>query len=152
MQKSDDAPRWAFMKWRDIGDGKTVYLRRIYILMTPLFSIMLHRLYRPDRQRDLHDHPWNFVSFILRGYYREIIGDTVRQCELEHRWINTKKAEDRHTISYVSKVPVWTLVFTGRRRRKWGFWVYDCIPDCKEVHYCPEKWIPFDEYEKLNDA
>ena len=141
---------WAFMKARDIGDGQTVYLRRIYLIATPWFSILLHRIYRPDKQRDLHDHPWNFLSLILRGEYTETIGDAWRQCMVARRWFNWKRAEDRHSITHTSRSPVWTLVFTGRRRRKWGFWVR--MPhDTGTPHYeCPEKFIPFDQYEKLN--
>jgi len=117
--KLDSSPRWAFMKRRLIGSGGDVYLDRIYLIQTPWFGIMFHRIFRPDNQRDLHDHPWNFLSLILLGSYVEDTVDGPR----ERRWWNRKRAEDRHSIREVGRSPVWTLVFTGRKRRTWGFWV-----------------------------
>jgi hypothetical protein len=119
QSKLDSSPRWAFMKRRLIGSGDSVYLDRMYVVQTPWFGIMFHRIFRPDNQRDLHDHPWNFLSLILLGSYVEDTVDGPR----ERRWMNVKRAEDRHSIREVSRSPVWTLVFTGKKRRTWGFWV-----------------------------
>lgn len=139
------SPRW-------IGDG---YLHRFQILMTPWFSIFFHRIYRADNQRDLHDHPWNFFSIILRGWYGENVPreDSRGQEYVKRRWFNFKVAEDRHSIRTVSRVPVWSLVFTGRRRRTWGFWVRDTVPwgPCG-LPMPVERFVPWDQYEKLNDA
>lgn len=141
------APKWAFMKRRLIGSEDSVYLDRMYVLVTPLFSIMFHRIFRPDKQRDLHDHPWNFISFVLRGRYTESVPceGCAQHFETDHyairtvRWINVKKAEDRHSIREVSRVPVWTLVFTGPKKRTWGFWVDGGT-----------KWVKWTEYDKVD--
>lgn len=111
--------KWEFFSRFIIGTPGDEYLDRIRIIVTPWFQIMLHRIYRPDRQRDLHDHPWDFLSIILWGRYIEttVAGD--RRC----RWWNWKRATDRHSIKWCSRRPVWTLVFTGPRQRTWGFWV-----------------------------
>lgn len=153
--------RWAFMKPKIIGDGRTVYMLRLTLLATPLFGIQLHWIYRPDNQRELHDHPWDFLSIMLRGFYRE---DTPAG-RRERRWFNWKRAEGRHSIRYVSRSPVMTLVFRGRERRPWGFWVpaiSRCV--CADVsgghefgciaRYDPyrEVFVESDQYEKLNDA
>lgn len=163
----EESPRWACMRVRRIrGRDGSVYIWRLYILATPLFGIMLHRIFRPDRQRDLHDHPWNFLSFIFLGWYRENTPEGMRT----RRWFNWKRAEDRHSITEVGRVPVWTLVFTGRRRRTWGFWVpvkwyWRCepcdrnaygilVPTCT-IHGEMQPrttFVPSHEYEKLNDA
>ena|SRR5689334_5827737 len=154
LDGDDEGPRWSFMRRKIIGDGHTIYMKRLYILATPWFGFMFHRLYRPDQQRDLHDHPWSFLSIILRGFYRENTPEGIQ----ERRWFNWKSAEDRHSIRFVSRIPVWTFVITGPRRRKWGFWVpvpcgdrkyHEHMAECPPGH---EKFIPFDEYEKLNDA
>lgn len=142
----DEKSRWQFMAARTIGDGQTTYMKRLCILTTPWFSIKLHRIFRKDGQRDLHDHPWNFLSIILRGFYREDTVDGIK----ERRWLNFKRAEDRHSIRYVSRSPVWTLVVTGRRRRRWGFWVKYREP--WPLGLWRERWIDFEEYDKLNDA
>lgn len=144
--KADEKKKWMFLSPRWIGKG---YLWRLRILVTPWFSIFLHRIHRPDNQRDLHDHPWAFASFVLWGWYKEIIGDSWRQCEIRRRWFNWKRATGRHSISEVSRRPCWTLVFTGPRVRVWGFWILERV-----TKYGPqvEKWVPYKEYEKLNDA
>lgn len=131
--KSKDyaSPRWAFMRRRRIGTGDDVYLDRVYVLQTPWFGIMFHRIWRPDNQRDLHDHPWTFLSFVLRGSYVEDVVcagcdrhyDDGHTAKRRVRWVNFKRAEDRHSIREVSRRPIWTLVFTGPKRRTWGFWV-----------------------------
>jgi hypothetical protein len=113
------SPRWAFMRRRKIGTDDDVYLDRVYVIQTPWFGIMFHRIFRPDNQRDLHDHPWSFLSFVLRGSYVEDTPNGLRRV----RWWNWKRAEDRHSIREVSRRPVWTLVFTGPKRRTWGFWI-----------------------------
>lgn len=133
--KEYSSPRWAFMMRRRIGIPGDVYLDRVYIVQTPWFGIMFHRIFRPDNQRDLHDHPWNFFSIILLGSYVE---DTINGPR-HRRWWNWKRAEDRHSIRECSRRPVWTLVFTGRKRRTWGFWVDGGA-----------RWVRWTEYEKVD--
>jgi hypothetical protein len=132
-----NSPRWAFMKRQLIGTEDNKYLDRIYIIQTPWFGIMFHKIYRPDNQRDLHDHPWNFLSLILHGSYKEQTLDGIKHC----KWFNLKKAEDRHAVCEVNKKPVWTLVFTGKRQRVWGFWVDKGT-----------RFVPWTQYDKLDDA
>lgn len=44
-------------------------------------------------------------------------------------------------IRECSRRPVWTLVFTGPKRRTWGFWVYGGT-----------RFVPWRDYEKLYGA
>jgi hypothetical protein len=168
----EESPRWSFMRVRRIrGSDGSVYLWRLYILSTPWFGLMLHRIFRPDRQRDLHDHPWNFLSVIVLGWYGENIQRPGGgQQYVKRRRFNFKFAEDRHSIRTVSRVPVWTLVFTGRRRRDWGFWTpvkwswrcepcdraaYGVLPPICTAHGEMEQryqLVHWREYERLNDA
>jgi hypothetical protein len=135
--KSKDyaSPRWALMRRRLIGSGDDVYLDRVYVIQTPWFGIMFHRIFRPDNQRDLHDHPWTFFSLVLRGSYVEDTVDGPKR----RRWWNWKRAEDRHSIREVSRRPVWTLVFTGPKRRTWGFWVEGGT-----------RWVRWTDYAKVD--
>lgn len=146
VDEEDSERRWDFMRSSTIADGDNIYLKRLTLFTTPWFSIKLHRIYRPDQQRDLHDHPWHFLSFVLRGEYIEDVPDTdpcgrsKGRREVRHiRWLNWKKAEDLHAISWVSRKPVWTLVITGVRRRTWGFFVESL-----------KRWVPWNQYDKLN--
>jgi hypothetical protein len=50
-------------------------MTRWRILTTPWFSIKLHHFHRSDEDRELHDHPWLFVSLILWGGYTEVRPD-----------------------------------------------------------------------------
>jgi len=115
---------WIFLRWMDIRSQKDqgnssmddpVYLRRLYLVRTPWFSIMLHRILRPD-PRHMHDHPWNFLALVLRGFYQEQRGWRIYRC----RWWNFCRAEGAHKIVYASPTCT-TLVFTGKARRGWGF-------------------------------
>ncbi len=116
--------RWCLLRWTDVdpvGKGD-VYLTRLHIVQTPWFSIMLHWLRRPDPQPDLHDHPNDFISIVIRGGYTEL-----RDGPLGHRnkvkitFLNTIRAEDRHKIVEVERNTT-TLVFANAVRREWGFW------------------------------
>ncbi len=84
-------------------------------------SVRLHHILVPDSDRDLHDHPWNARTVILRGWYIEqrlngfhyrAAGDTFKL-----------DFEQYHRIKDVSPGGVWTLFITWRHRGDWGFLV-----------------------------
>lgn len=114
--------RWALMETFRVpsfDDPEVDYLTRLRIIQTPWFGIYLHRIGTPDSRPTLHDHPWNFVAIVLRGGYIEHrdysgYGHAIR-------WVNAKRAEDTHWIDWLGRTPTWTLMFTGRRRREWGY-------------------------------
>lgn len=101
-------------------DGKP-YLVRYYILRTPWFRIRLHNILLSDYDC-LHDHPWNFVSIILKGGYTEIRESPYGKYYQKFGpfKILYRKAEDKHRL--IVDKPAWTLVFMLKRRREWGFW------------------------------
>jgi len=129
--------RWDLFDRFIIGTPGDEYLDRLRIIVTPWFQIMLHRIYRPDRQRDMHDHPWSFLSVVLWGSYVE---DTPAGVKKVHWW-NWKSSTDRHSIRECSRRPVWTLVFTGPKRKTWGFWVDGGT-----------RFVKWTDYEKLYGA
>lgn len=103
-------------------DSDLDYLRRLRIVQTPWFGVYLHRIGTPDSRPTLHDHPWNFLSIVVRGGYTEMTGDGCCYAEERHvRWVNHKRAEYLHYIMRLDRTPTWTLVFVGRRRREWGY-------------------------------
>ncbi len=148
---------WAWWRWhwphRD--------MERLILLRTPALSVYLHWLVGPDRGRETHDHPWDFLSIPLRGWYielvrlveREKVSHTFRRRDLFH-W-SLKRATDAHRIISVSHVPSKfalvpergrtrrcpvTLVLTGPRRRAWGFYVLG------------RGWVDKDEYFTLPES
>lgn len=87
---------------------------------TKLGSIRIHHWLGPDDDRAFHDHPWRFVTVVLKGGYtdRSPSGDDhLRAGSVRHR-----PALHRHTV-----VPdpggAWTLIITGPKVRAWGFWL-----------------------------
>lgn len=121
------SPRWAFMERFEVpnyDDDDGNYLTRLRIIQTPWFGIYLHRFDGPDPRPTLHDHPWAFVSLVLRGGYIERRLDpftmTVNE-EHRVRWVNVMAKHDAHSIMRLLRVPSWTLMLVGRRKRTWGY-------------------------------
>lgn len=93
------------------------YLVRWRLIWTRWFSLYVHHILRSDEDRELHDHPWSFLTFIVSGGYTEITpkGATFqRPGQLLHR-----PAPWPHRL--VLDNPAWTIVFVGPRKRRWGF-------------------------------
>lgn len=115
------------------------YMRR-WLFRHPWGNVRLHCIMRSDSDRALHDHPFDFVSLILRGAYiehrpmlaRNPAGPTVIR-RYRAGQLNRCRAEDPHRLE-LREGPVWTLVFCGRKRREWGF-------------HAEEGWVHWREWE-----
>lgn len=106
-------------------------------------SVRIHHIRRPDQDRDLHDHPWNARTIVLRGWYREErISDGLTAADLRaqaaagvaaifqrttfHRtmgYTGRLLFGQYHRINEVSPGGVWTLFITWKKRGTWGFLV-----------------------------
>lgn len=115
--------RWfaLFRVYRINDSAGKLYLWRLRILECPLFGVMLHKIVAKDPDKEMHDHPFDFVSFVLWGGYEEWMRDRHRLYAKIVRWFNFKHAETPHKIACLMRVPTWTLVLRGPRRRTWGF-------------------------------
>jgi hypothetical protein len=115
----DSLPAYQF-HWREELHCQTgVYVRR-YRLETPFGSIRIHHWLHSDDLRHKHDHPWWFLTFVLWGGYRDVSEsgiDTLRMGS-----IRCRPANHRHSVK-VNRGGAYTLVITGPKKRKWGFWV-----------------------------
>lgn len=125
-RKGNPGSKWAFWRWYDITLDGELYLSRLNLIKTPLFSLKLHWIHRPDPDRDLHDHPWWFASFVLRGGYVEYLSEHPRIFKgrpKRVRWFNFKNKETAHRIAEVAPKTL-TLILTGPKDRKkdWGFY------------------------------
>lgn len=118
------------------ADG-SLYMARFWLVRTRWFSARLHHIATPDLDRHLHDHPWTFVSVVLRGGYTEARPLTVDPCfmdfpgapEIEMSRLRfrsagsvaLRRATDRHRIVQI-RPSTWTLVILGPKRQWWGFY------------------------------
>lgn len=112
-----------------------LHFQRYRIIQTPWFGIFIHYIERSDEDKDPHNHPWNFLSIILKDSYTEELYDRTLTDYVKVRWrrhvVKIKRfgflsflyrnfAYDFHKITVHS--PVWSLVFTGPRvNPKWGY-------------------------------
>jgi hypothetical protein len=118
-----------------------VYLVRLRLVQTPWFGIYLHDIHEPDGDRDPHNHPWSFLSIVLRGYYVErlyIHPDTRRgeYREQRWRWLSLHRMGRRSAHRIVEAGPgLKTLIITGPRQSGWGFFTDD------------GSFVPWQEYE-----
>ncbi len=132
-----------------VGGETVVYLRRWYLIRVPKlgYSIRLHHIQYPDTDRWPHDHPWPFLSLILWGGYQERwdkAGHPHPRFKKRVRRFNFHTRTDLHLIDTFDRGPgpkggAWTLMFTGREKKKPGFdkgWGF-CTPD---------GWVPWNRY------
>lgn len=88
------------------------------------FAVRIHIIKAADRDRHLHDHPFNFRTFILSGHYTEerVDGPIYRRRGTTYKL----KATEPHRITGLTASPfedgVITMFITGRRKQPWGFY------------------------------
>jgi len=130
---------------RDIMKSESnIYLRRWYIFDCRWFGLKLHKIMLSDHDC-VHDHPWDFISIILKGGYVEHT-EIEKTNNLSAEYLISKHGYEEYKKLYCKKVskiyhpgqilfrraehrhkleihqPCWTFVITLKRRRKWGFW------------------------------
>jgi hypothetical protein len=108
--------RWWLLRGRPAHDFCPWWLRWL-----PK-AARIHHIAREDLDRDLHDHPFDFRSIVLRGWYveQDIYG-VKRLVNAGDTYVS--RAERFHRIDSVSPGGVWTLFILGTRRNGWGFLV-----------------------------
>lgn len=140
---NDYGQRWSVFRVFNIPsatDPGVTYLRRLRIVQTPWFGFYVHWVYLPDKDRDPHDHPWNFWSFVARGGYTEAITDSPealdnQRIEQHKRFSLHRMSTGRaHAISLLEPRTI-TVLLVGRRSRDWGFWT-------------AAGWVPWRDYDR----
>lgn len=121
-------------------DDTGPYLVRWTLFGCRFFSVKLHHILQSD-DACLHDHPWPFISIILKGGYWEhapVLEDwycalpdkismQIQVWDTERKWykpfsIIRRPALWRHRLELPNKNTCWSLVLTGKPIREWGFW------------------------------
>lgn len=59
-------------KWEEIGPAECPLMYRRTLLSGRVGKLLLHRFVPNARDRDCHDHPRSFVTFVLRGGYTDV--------------------------------------------------------------------------------
>lgn len=132
--------------------GDEPYLIRWSLVTTPWFTVKLHKILLSDDDC-IHDHPWNYLSIILKGGYTEIrrFKDLPEEMRLWVdlpedaeicRWFGAgsilwRPAPGPHRLALDK--PVWTLVLTSGKKREWGF-------------YTKNGWIPWFKHSPQNSC
>ena len=144
-----------FLKLLDIVGRKRIvmdridnepYLERYYLFLKDRkkfpFNVFLHKFLKGDPD-DVHDHPWPYCTFILKGGYYEWIpqfnADGTKNREIR-KWrgpghFRFCSSNSYHRIELKEGVTAWTLFMPGPQKRDWGFLVKD-------------KWIQHEQYLK----
>ena len=122
---SDSRPIFRWLHWSCradvvpfVAEPDRILLRR-WVLTTPLGTVRIHHLCAPDVAL-YHDHPWAFLSIVFWGWYVEEFpsGEYLLRRAASWAW---RSERTLHRVSAVSSGGCWTLVFTGPKRKTWGF-------------------------------
>lgn len=137
---------------RDKDDGRPL-LVRYRLLFTPWWRVYVHHFVESDSGRDVHSHPWNFLTLILRGGYLETVPiERYRRRILAGKWPPhwpTPPLEQHfrrpgsllwrphrwvHRVDLRDGREAWTLiVVSAKKGREWGF-------------LTPEGYVPWQDY------
>ena len=137
-------------RYRLIPDRRTGadYMHRYYIFLKDRkwfpFNVTLHKIVKSD-DPIFHDHPWGYMTIILRGGYWEhtpVFNSRGQKFAEYSRWrgpgsIIIRNAQEYHWLELDEEKPTISLFFMGKQQRDWGF-----LKD--------NKWIQHEEY--LGDA
>lgn len=116
------------------------YLDR-FILYLGGPCLRLHRFWRGDDDRAVHDHPWTFWTFPLTDYVEVYWAPRAQHMRkrivMRWKW-HKREAEFRHFVigrADGKKKPFWTIVIATEVKRDWGFW-----PEPRKFIYWKE-WL-----------
>jgi hypothetical protein len=84
----------------------------------PFGSIRVHHWLSSDDRRAVHDHPWWFLTFVVKGSYTDLTPNGIDR--LRAPAIRFRPALHQHTV--FPEPRAWTILITGRPLRKWGFY------------------------------
>ena len=122
--------------------GRPQLLRWFILPRNHICNLYLHKFLLDDEDRAVHDHPWNYWSWLIRGSYSEITmpAGAISTCQTVRRtWsVAAYPATHRHRVMLHKRedgtsIPCWTIVLTGPVIRTWGFW-------------CPRGFVPWRDF------
>ncbi|MCA8938233.1 MAG: hypothetical protein KDB07_00365 [Planctomycetes bacterium] len=114
-----------------MADGQP-YMKRLILFRTPFGGLMINHFIGGDESRCHHDHPWPFISIMVKGGYREFVPTGHGEAESEHHapCILFRPAKHTHRVEMLEPGgQCLTICITGPSERDWGFitkkgWLY----------------------------
>lgn len=112
------------------GCGPVPFIRRPIAWLIQRFGIAvrIHHIKRSDDDRAFHDHPWWYVTLILRGGYTEVkpvyssgIYNGTRYDWCGEGTVLFRRARSWHRLEIPPFSSAWTLFITGPKSNSWGF-------------------------------
>jgi hypothetical protein len=120
------------------------YLERDFIVRPSKWTlgigVRIHRFVSSDTDRALHDHPWWWITLVLRGGYMEEVPKHGQWGAMSPQWDRVTRRElvreilrppgcvmfrprwHRHRIQLLDEqLGATTLFITGPKRYRWGF-------------------------------
>lgn len=115
-----------------VSNKDGTYLKRWYLVRDHgVKNVYLHNFVGNDDDRALHDHPWDSVSVVLKGKYKEYMEDDYTAIRRQGD-VLFRNADFAHRIELING-PAWTLFITGPKVRDWGF-------------LCEEGWTHWEDF------
>jgi hypothetical protein len=102
----------------NLGRVECPYIKR-WVFNFHFFSIRIHHWLHSDDARHFHDHPWWYLTLVLKGGYVDSSPDGLDILKMGS--IRFRKATHKHSVLIFD--PSWTILLTGPKKRVWGFWV-----------------------------
>ena len=107
-------------RFEKLGRPECHYLHRWTLILFG-YSIRLHHWIASDASiQHFHDHPFDFISIILKGSYTNVTPEGRIEVKAPSIW--KAKAEGKHYL-LIPRGGAWTILLCSRPHRKWGFWV-----------------------------
>lgn len=103
----------------DLDSPTDLYLSRLMLIKTRWFGLYFHIIRRPDYARCEHDHPWPFITLILRGGYEEEVSG--KRFTRRVGYVGYRARNFEHRITKLLGATAWTLVLRGPDHVSWGF-------------------------------
>ncbi len=109
------------------GTGPVAFRHRPFAWLLQRFDIAVrvHHILRSDEGRDPHDHPWPYLTAILKGGYFEHRFNS-DGTERSVKWhgpgsVLFRPANSWHMLKLPPGQTAWTLFITGKYQQGWGF-------------------------------
>lgn len=129
-----------------------LHFKRFAIFQTPRLSLYIHRLFKEDQDAHLHNHPWNFLTLVLRGCYFAEAEDGHWYLKRPGTWSRMTR-DHYHKIAEIDEGPVTTLFLAYGEWQPWGYLVGDEHVEASEYRERKHKGrLPTDMADNLMKA